>query len=440
MPDTKLPLVALDDDPTGAQLVNRARICVDLAAAAVRRAAADGVASVHLLTNARALTPTAAYAKVLAAAGAARAALPSAPLVIRGDSTLRGHLLEEYSAVRDACFGGRPVPLLLAPALPSAGRVTVAGTHLLERDGARVPLSETDYARDPDLGYTTSRLLDWAEQRSQGFFAAGEGREIGLDALRGGSGEEAIVAAARELVAGGRPGVIVPDAIEFADLERIGRAVLACHSRGIDLAVRCSPALVPAIADNLAPGPPQLDPVEDGVLVVCGSFVELTGRQLAALERAWPDRAVTVDPAALASAEGEVWEGESQRLLTAARRLLAAGGLAILTTPRRRDRSLDGPARARLAERLAEVCGRIEAGAVVAKGGITSALTFSHGLGATLADVLGPLRPGVSVWRPLDGPRAGSTYVVVPGNVGDDRLLVDVVGAFINDRKENLDA
>ena len=58
----------------------------------------------------------------------ARASLdgvPDAAVVLRGDSTLRGHLLEEYLGLRDVVTpSGWPV-LLLVPALPSAGRITI---------------------------------------------------------------------------------------------------------------------------------------------------------------------------------------------------------------------------------------------------------------------------------------------------------------------------
>ena len=51
---------------------------------------------------------------------------------LRGDSTLRGHLLEEYRAVRDSTFAGSSSTAPAAfPALPAAGRVTVGGTRPL---------------------------------------------------------------------------------------------------------------------------------------------------------------------------------------------------------------------------------------------------------------------------------------------------------------------
>ena len=78
---------------------------------------------------------------------------------------------------------GWPV-LLLVPALPSAGRVTVGGVHLFERDGRRTPLHETEFAHDGVFAYTSSRLLEWAEERSGGLFRAGDGRELSLEELR----------------------------------------------------------------------------------------------------------------------------------------------------------------------------------------------------------------------------------------------------------------
>jgi uncharacterized protein YgbK (DUF1537 family) len=69
---------------------------------------------------------------------------------------------------------------------------------------------------------------------------------------------------------------------------------------------------------------------------------------------------------------------------------------------------------------------RSRVGVVVAKGGITSHVTLREGLGATAATVLGPLLPGVALWR-ADGDAGAVSYVVVPGNVGGPRLLVELL-------------
>ena len=106
----------------------------------------------------------------------------------------------------------------------------------------------------------------------------------------------------------------------------------------------------------------------------------------------------------------------SSRLAEAASGLLARGRLAVVATERSRDPDLvDASAQRRIAEALATVADRVPAGVLIAKGGITAAVTASHGLHAATARVIGPLLPGVSYWR-LD---RGQSYVVVPGNVGD---------------------
>ena len=65
---------------------------------------------------------------------------------------------------------------------------------------------------------------------------------------------------------------------------------------------------------------------------------------------------------------------------------------------------------------------------VIAKGGITSSDTATHGLGIERAWVRGPMLRGiVSLWQPVDGAAPGMPYVVFAGNVGNDDALAAVV-------------
>ena len=113
--------VVLDDDPTGTQAMSGVSIVLDWSDGAIAAAIRDGDPSVHVLTNSRAHTAAEASALTGSAARAARAAFPAARLLLRGDSTLRGHVWEEYEAVRRTISPDVPgVPLLLVPALPAA--------------------------------------------------------------------------------------------------------------------------------------------------------------------------------------------------------------------------------------------------------------------------------------------------------------------------------
>ena len=66
---------------------------------------------------------------------------------------------------------------------------------------------------------------------------------------------------------------------------------------------------------------------------------------------------------------------------------------------------------------------------LVAKGGITAAVTLREGVGAAEADVVGPVEPGVSLWKARWPDGSELAYLVVPGNVGDDDLLARLVAA-----------
>lgn len=411
----------LDDDPTGVQTLAGVRVLLGWDPERIAAALA-GRPAVHLVTNARALPSAGAAALVGEAARAALASVPGADLILRGDSTLRGHLLEEYAAVRDASTPGSNPPLLLVPALPSAGRVTIGGVHLIERDGRRTPLHETEYARDGVFSYRDARLLGWAEERSGGWFQADAGRELSLEELRR-RGPAVIVEALEALAAAGRPGVLAPDAETVADVDSIARGYEWAVERGVPAVVRCAPLFAGLLAGTTAAAEvPAPRSGGGGLAVVCGSYVPTTTRQLVRLGEALPDLLVEVDARALASSEPM---SEIERAAGAASASLRRCGIALVATSRERPASASSlEAGGRVASALARVAGRLEPRprVVIAKGGITAAVTLREGFGIDEAEVVGPVVPGVSHWR-----GGGLDYLVVPGNVGEDELLVDLV-------------
>jgi uncharacterized protein YgbK (DUF1537 family) len=414
------PLIVLDDDPTGTQAVADVPVLLEWDPELVR-AAASGASAVHLLTNSRAFPPERAASIVRDAAETAVEALGRPRLALRGDSTLRAHLLEEYTALCDAAFPGRTPPLLLVPALPPAGRITVGGVHLLERDGTRAPLHETEYARDPAFAYRDARLLQWAEDRSGGFFARSAGREVPLERLRA-EGDEAVAEALLELAERGVPAACVPDAETLGDLESIADGLRRAEAAGTDVVVRSAPTFVGVLAGNLATERVPPPRVGRGLAVVCGSYVPASTRQLAALVSAYPGSLVEVDVVALA---GDAAEAEVSRAAAEAGGRLERDGLAVVATPRERPQETRTfEAGQRIAVNLARVVSALDPppGAVLAKGGITSAVTARVGLGARQALVRGPLVDGVALWE-IDG----RPYVVFPGNVGRDETLLEVV-------------
>ena len=421
------PLVVLDDDPTGVQTLAGIRVLLAWDPARIH-AALEGRSSAHLVTNTRALPEARVRPFVAAAARAALDGVPDAAIVLRGDSTLRGHLLEEYLGVRDVVSpAGWPV-LLLVPALPSAGRVTVGGVHLFDRDGRRTPLHDTEYARDGVFAYDSARLLEWADERSGGLFRAVAGRELHLAALRS-RGPAAVAEGLLALAASGDPAVFAPDAETVDDLDLVAQGYRAAAAQGVSMIVRCAPSFAGVLAGTTASALVPSPAARDGVLVICGSYVAQSTRQLSKLLDSRPGSLVEADVLALASDDPCL---EIARLAAEISRHLAADRLAVLATPRERPAgttSLD--AGERIAGGLARVVAAVapSPSVLLAKGGITSAVTLRDGVGAAEADVVGPVEPGVSLWSARWPDGALLDYLVVPGNVGDDDLLARLVAA-----------
>jgi uncharacterized protein YgbK (DUF1537 family) len=167
---------------------------------------------------------------------------------------------------------------------------------------------------------------------------------------------------------------------------------------------------------------------------VVGSYTELTTRQLSAVEARAAMTRVELEVLELASDAG--WSAQVDAATEKLNRTLRAGDAVLATSRAPAARSGHAQSLAfarRVADALVEVVRRIdssiELGWMVAKGGITSSDIATRALSARRATVRGQLFPGmVSVWT-LDesSARPGLTYVVFPGNVGEEHTLADTV-------------
>jgi uncharacterized protein YgbK (DUF1537 family) len=446
-----LLLGVLDDDPTGSQAVHGVQVVTALEEEAYAAALAGPAATCFVLTNTRSLDePAAAGVNVRAARGLVSVAErrgTRVQLLSRSDSTLRGHVMAEVAAlesVRRATAGRGYDGVLLVPAFLEAGRLTAGDIHWARAGGRLVPVGETEFARDAAFGYRASNLRDFVAEKSGGTIRRDDVASIGLADIRLGGPERV-----RELLAGARDGRwVVVNATEYSDLEAVAAGVLIAERAGSSFLFRTGPSFVRALAgmDPRAPlrsadiwpagGPP---PGGHG-LVVVGSHVGQTSRQLAALRARGGIASVELDvPAVVAGREVAA---------DTARQVIAAlhDGDVLLYTSRAVATGTDGAGSLAIARTVSAALSRIAGQAlaarpawIVAKGGITSHDIAQQGLGIRRAEVAGQLFPGViSLLRPLDAaPGAiGVPYVVFAGNVGDDETLADVVSILNGERDE----
>ena len=441
-------LVVLDDDPTGTQSVADLPVVTGWSVEDLTWALSTGAPAVYVMTNSRSLDPAdaervniAVVTNALAAAGRAGARIA---FVSRSDSTLRGHYPLEPTTIADLLerAGTRVDGIILSPAFPDAGRVTVHGTHYAGGPAAGfVPVGRTEFAGDKTFGYSASFLPAWVEEKTAGAVSAADVAVIDLATLR--TDEDAVVAA---LSAARDRTPIAVDCVEENDLLLLARALQRAEDAGATFVYRVGPPFVrarigqapraPLSAAEARPADFAPDSDAAGGLVVVGSHVGLTGRQVDALRAATATPEVVLDvPTVLDPARRDA------HVLAVAERAagaLRSGNVVVrrggaFVAGRDAEESLDFARRVSAA--VVEVVQRIVAARcprfVIAKGGITSSDVAGRGLGINRALVRGPMLPGiVSLWEPQDGPAAGVPYIVFAGNVGDDDSLARVVATL----------
>ena len=440
-------LVVLDDDPTGTQSVADLPVLLGWTPEDLVWAFGTGAPAVYVMTNSRSLSPEeAARINREVAVGAFTAADRTGlrvSFVSRSDSTLRGHFPLETD-ILDRCVqehdGAACDAVVIVPAFPDAGRITVGSIHYAGsvRDGF-TPVAETEFARDATFGYRSSDLRQWVQEKTGGGISAEDVLALPLETIR--QGPDAVASALTE-VEHARP--VVCDATDENDLRLLALGLQQAERAGKRLLFRVGPPFVRAWIGQEARAPltagavralAQRSDTTVGGLVVVGSHVELTTRQLDALreQRSFAEFELDVQQVLGTGSEAHVTD-----LAAAVGEALTQGDVVLRTT-RALTRGADATESLDIARRVSDavvvVVSRVLASTpprfVVAKGGITSSDVASRGLGIRRATVVGPMLPGiVSLWEPQDGPARSIPFVVFAGNVGDEQSLVEVVGTL----------
>ncbi len=432
-------LVVLDDDPTGTQTVHGLPVLTHWSESALRRELENEISAFFILTNSRSLPPERArqisFEIGLRLQRASQAAGRPFAVVSRSDSTLRGHFPGEMTALSDS-LGAAVDGWILCPFFEEGGRYTAGDVHYVREGEVLVPAGGTDFARDAAFGFRASNLRRWVAEKSKGRLAAEDTLSVSIEDLRcGGPGRvEKILSSV------GGEAVCVVNAVSYRDLEVFVLGLLAAEKRGKVFLYRTAASFVQVRA-GLRPRPllsaaEWTLPDAGGLLVIVGSHVAKTTRQLERLLAARPDMtALKVDVGVLLDESRRAAAVEAAALRADAA-LQKGRGVVLYTS--RRFRGSDSPeaglaAGRRISEGLVSILDRVRSRprAILAKGGITASDVAAKGLGIRRAMVHGQILPGVPVWVP--GPESrfpGCPYIVFPGNVGDDGALLSVVSGF----------
>ena len=449
-------LVVLDDDPTGTQSVADLPVLTRWEVEDFTWAFAQGKPAVYVLTNTRSLDPAEAAARneevVRNALAAASDAGVRLGFVSRSDSTLRGHFPLEpdvIAATVAEVSGEKTDGVVLVPAFPDAGRLTIGGVHYMrgtgDAKGTLVPVSETEFAKDASFGFSTSVMADYIAEKSQGRFPADSVIVLDLNIIRAGSSAQDPAISAKAIADAIEPATnstpIVADIVTENDFRALALGLEEAERRGKKLLYRVGPPFVRGrigqevrtalTAEEAYEGN---TPSEAGGLIVVGSHVGLTTRQLNVLTAEHSAaRIIEIDVEKLLGEENEA-KAHLDQTVDAVVEALHSGDVIVHTS--RLLIKTDDPAESlRIARTVSaavvDVVNRtlktFPPRFVIAKGGITSSDVAAHGLEIRHAIVRGPMLPGiVSLWEPVDGPAKGIPYIVFAGNVGDDDSLAQV--------------
>ncbi|MFJ5861894.1 four-carbon acid sugar kinase family protein [Pseudarthrobacter sp. NPDC092439] len=464
-------LVVLDDDPTGTQSVADLPVLTSWEVAdfewAFAHIAESGCGpAVYVLTNTRSLDPAEAAARnrevvrnALAAGtpdGSAGSGLKLG-FVSRSDSTLRGHFPLEpdvIAATVAEASGESTDGVVMVPAFPDAGRVTIGGVHYMrgtgEAAGTLTPVAETEFARDATFGFANSEIAKYVEEKSQGRFAAESVIILDLGVIRAGAasdgtdGDPAVSAnAIADAIDDAKDSTpIVADIVTENDLRALALGLEEAERRGKKLLYRVGPPFGRArIGQEIRPeltGEEAYaghNPSRAGGLIVVGSHVGVTTRQLKVLTgQHSAARIIEIDVQQLLAGTEEQADAYLARTVDSVVEALR-GGDVIVHTSRLLIKADDPAESLRIARTVSAAVVSVVNRTlktfpprfVIAKGGITSSDVAAHGLEIRRAIVRGPMLPGiVSLWEPVDGPAKGIPYVVFAGNVGDDESLAQV--------------
>ncbi|ERI38930.2 MULTISPECIES: four-carbon acid sugar kinase family protein [Micrococcaceae] len=456
-------LVVLDDDPTGTQSVADLAVLTrwdveDFTWAFDHIRRNQTKPAVYVLTNTRSLDPAEAAARneeIVRNALAAAAGDVTLGFVSRSDSTLRGHYPLEpdvIAATVAAETGGATDGVVIVPAFPDAGRVTIGGVHYMRGSGddagSLTPVAETEFAKDATFGFSNSRMAKYVEEKSQGRFPAEDVIVLDLNIIRAGASAQDPAISAKAIADAIEPATdstpIVADIVTENDFRALALGLEEAERRGKKLLYRVGPPFVrgrigqeirealtgeEAYAGNT--------PSTAGGLIVVGSHVGLTTRQLNVLTSEHSSaRIIEIDVERLVAETKTAAEAE-QYIATVVSDVVDAlrEGDVIVHTSRLLIKTDDPAASLKIARTVSAAVVSVVNRTlktfpprfVIAKGGITSSDVAAHGLEIRHAIVRGPMLPGiVSLWEPVDGPAKGIPYIVFAGNVGDDQSLAHV--------------
>ncbi|KAJ8753715.1 hypothetical protein K2173_026391 [Erythroxylum novogranatense] len=436
-------LIVLDDDPTGTQTVHDIEVLTEWSIESLVEQFKKKPMCFFILTNSRSLSSGKAGALIQdicsnLAAAAKTLKNTKYTVVLRGDSTLRGHFPEEADAATSVL--GEMDAWIICPFFLEGGRYTIEDIHYVADSDVLVPAGETEFAKDAAFGYKSSNLREWVEEKTTGRIPATSVSSVSIELLRKG-GPAAVCELLCSLPKGS---TCIVNAASERDMSVFSVGMIQAELRGKSFLCRTAASFVSARI-GIIPKAPIL-PMDLGInnernggLIVVGSYVPKTTKQVEELKLDYGKllRSIEVSVEKLAMKSLEERNEEINRATEMADFYLSSCKDTLIMTSRMlitgKSPSESLQINSKVSSALVEIIRRISTRPryILAKGGITSSDIATKALEAKCATIVGQALAGVPLWQL--GPESrhpGVPYIVFPGNVGDTKALAEVVKSW----------
>ncbi|KXS98718.1 hypothetical protein AC578_10497 [Pseudocercospora eumusae] len=438
-------LVVLDDDPTGTQTCHHINVLTVWDQATLRHEFDSACAGFFILTNSRALPPSEARRLIKDICRAVKHAAADAgktfEIVLRGDSTLRGHFPDEPEAAEEVL--GEADIWILAPFFEQGGRLTIDDIHYVASpDGQLTPAAQTPFAKDATFGYTQSNLRQYVREKSKGVIGLERIHSVSLEDIRVGGAEFV----AEKLMSAKHRSIVIVNAATTADVDVFVQGLLRASARGKKFLYRTGAAFVSSRLgiEQIAPLKPKdlgmdISASAPGGLIIAGSYVPKTTEQLQSLIEGRGAELVVIELDASTLLDKP--ETVCELVLDAANKAgshISNGQDVLLMTSRKLITGNDELSSLKIGSVVASALVSFlrylipRPRYIIAKGGITSSDAATKGLMFKRASIRGQAAAGVPLWQCCEPTSKfpDLPYVVFPGNVGERDTLRDLVASW----------
>ncbi|KAM6557353.1 hypothetical protein CsatB_004372 [Cannabis sativa] len=436
-------LVVLDDDPTGTQTVHDIEVLTEWTVNSLTEQFKKAPKCFFILTNSRALSPEKATELIKDICQNLQAAADSVKnadytVVLRGDSTLRGHFPEEADAASSVL--GEMDAWIICPFFLQGGRYTIGDIHYVADSDKLVPAGDTEFAKDASFGYKSSNLREWVEEKTGGRVPASSVASISIQLLRKG-GPEAVCERLCSLEKGS---TCIVNAASDRDVAVFAAGMIKAKMKGKRYLCRTAASFVSSRVGIVSKAPilPKdigINKQRNGGLIVVGSYVPKTTKQVEELKLQCDQslRSIEVSVAKLAMGSTEERAEEIIRAAEMADAYLRCRKDTLIMTSRElitgKTSSESLEINFKVSSALVEIVRKItiKPRYILAKGGITSSDIATKALEVKCAKIVGQAMAGVPLWQL--GPESrhpGVPYIVFPGNVGDSNAVAELVKSW----------